>query len=93
MPLTTAELQDALGGSFKTAWFLLHRIREALATEADRAGTGVPRGRTSRKYGRAYRAEARWRASGGRPAEQFRSTVQALLEAEPLEYRTLIRRR
>jgi hypothetical protein len=32
VPLTASELQDALGGIRKTAWFLLHRNREALAT-------------------------------------------------------------
>ena len=91
-PLTAAGLQEILGGSFKTAWFLLHRIREALTTEADQSGTGVRRRRASRKYRGEYRAEARWRASGGKRAERFRSTVLALIEAEPLEYRDLVER-
>jgi transposase-like protein len=91
-PLTAAELREAMGGSFKTAWFLLHRIREALTTEADHSVAGVPRRRTSRKYRGAYWAEARWRASSGKQAERFRFIVLALIEAEPLEYRDLIER-
>jgi transposase-like protein len=91
-PLTTGELQETLGGSFKTAWFLQHRIREALATEADRALSGVPRRRTSRKYRHAYWAELRWRATEGGETDRFRATILTLLEAEPLEYRQLIGR-
>jgi transposase-like protein len=86
-PLTAPELQEALGGGFKTAWFLQHRIREALPSEGSEAAAP---GRGSWKYRRAYAAELSWRASRRQRADQFRTTILALLEAEPLRYRELI---
>jgi hypothetical protein len=83
------ELQEFLGGGYGTAWFLEHRIREALIP-GDRGETSTPPEHS--RYATAYRAEARWRASAGTPETRFRSAVLALLEAEPLHYRQLVSR-
>ena len=85
--VTALELHEALGGSFKTAWFLQHRILEALPAEG--AERQVPSRRRG-KYRRAYAAEVSWRAARRHRADQFRATIVALLEAEPLRYRELV---
>jgi transposase-like protein len=84
-PLPAAALQELLGSGYATAWFLEHRIREALV-EGDGASTRARRAR----YGAAYAAEARWRASSGTRAARFRRAVLALLEADPLGFRQLV---
>jgi transposase-like protein len=89
--VTAAELQQALGGSFKTAWFLQHRIREALPAEFGERGSARSSRLRSRKYVRAYAAEAHWRSVRRHRAELFRATIEALLEAEPLSYLELTR--
>ncbi len=38
--ISTRQIQRTLGGSMKTAWFLMHRIREAMADEAAVIGGG-----------------------------------------------------
>jgi transposase-like protein len=86
-PVTAEQLKELLGSGYVTAWFLEHRIREALV-EGDEAST---RARHPR-YAAAYGAEARWRASGASRAERFRHAVLALLEADPLGYRELVSR-
>jgi len=88
-PVSAVQLKGLLGGSYRTSWFLEHRIREALILHTSDEGS-MP-GKHPR-YGAAYAAEARWRASGGTRATRFRQAVMALLEAEPLGYRELVSR-
>jgi transposase-like protein len=89
VPVPATRLQEILGGGYRTAWFLEHRIREALVPPA-----GSERSTRAKhpRYAAAYWAEARWRASAGTEAERFRNAALALLEAEPLGYRKLISR-
>jgi len=93
--LSAYELRRVLGGSYKTAWFLEHRIRAALPeSRVPRAeNLKPPRAHhvTSAKYRDAYVAEAAWLAASG-PASRFRETVRALLRADPLSYDDLVTR-
>ena len=93
--LPATQLQRLLGGSYKTAWFLEHRIRTALprahAADVENLTPGRAHHRTSIGYRNAYVAEASWRAARRNPTHRFRATVQALLEAEPLSYEQLIK--
>jgi len=92
--LPATQLQQLLGGSYKTAWFLEHRIRAALP-HGDAADENPAPGRAHHRTGLAYRdayvAEACWRAARRNPAHRFRATVQALLEAEPLSWSQLVK--
>jgi hypothetical protein len=88
------QLHELLGGSYKTAWFLQHRIRAALPG-ADPANEellpGQAHQRTSVKYRGAYVAEVSWRLSRMSGADRFRAAIRTLLEAEPLPYHELIK--
>jgi transposase-like protein len=86
-PVSAVQLRELLGGGYGTAWFLEHRIREALV-EGDETSTRAKQPR----YRAAYGAEARWRESGGTEAGRFRKAALALLEADPLRYRELVSR-
>jgi transposase-like protein len=90
--LPAQELNALLGGSYKTAWFLAHRIRDALATtSAERKGPTPDRRSDPRaKYRRGREAEAAWRARHEPQSARFRNTVRALVEAEPLSWKKLI---
>jgi transposase-like protein len=99
-----AELQETIGGSEKTAWFLTQRIRAAIAFSAEpngvdaaaspsEPGVVVLRSGTrgpSAKYRDAFVQEALWKAAHRGRESRFRATVQALLGADPLTYRLLI---
>jgi hypothetical protein len=80
-PVPATKLRELLGGGYATAWFLDHRIREALVPPADSE-------RSTRakhpRYAQAYWAEARWRDADGSREERFRTAALALLEADPL---------
>jgi len=93
------ELMKVLGGSYKTAWFVEHRIRAAFCparqtrhllqhepvVERTYAADLVGRyHQLGLKYLSAYRAEERWRAQHRDNPNAFRDTVLALLHAEPL---------
>ena len=88
-PVPATKLRELLGGGYATAWFLEHRIREALIPAADTE-------RSTRakhpRYAKAYWAEARWRDADRSLEERFRDAALALLEADPLAYRELITR-
>jgi transposase-like protein len=96
------ELMQVLGGSYKTAWFLEHRIRAAMCTARRRRGS-VRRhdgagertyvaslvGRYHQlglKYLPTYQAEQHWRMRQRDNPNAFRDTVLALLHAEPLSF-------
>jgi hypothetical protein len=95
--LPAMQLQQILGGSYKTAWFLEHRIRTALppagAAEVENLTPGRAHHVTGLGYRNAYIAEASWRAARRNPTYRFRETVQALLEAEPLSWNELVKPR
>ena len=84
--LPASRLQQILGGSYKSAWFLEHRIRAAMVSpdgEAERRATvtrapGVHRG-NGRKYRSVYWSETLWRRAHRRRPDAFRATVLALL--------------
>jgi len=100
------QLVKLIGGSYKTAWFLEHRVRAAL-TEG-----GVQRGRCRDESGRcerlfdravvgkyhqhgvryldAYSAERQWRSWARDDPGSFRETTLALINGEPLEYSELV---
>lgn len=91
------KLWRTLGGSYKTAWFLGHRIRSAMSQSLH--DVGLPSGRrlvggayrrTGAGHLAAYRNEARWRAAHLDNEHVFRETVVALLEAHPIQYHRLI---
>jgi transposase-like protein len=102
------ELMKVLGGSYKTAWFVEHRIRSAFCTTrpgrhplqpgpdfVDRTYAADEVGRYHQlglKYLSAYKAEASWRARHRDNPNAFRDTVLALLDAEPLSLEDLIAR-
>src|SRR5262249_8014736 len=89
-----AQLQRILGGSYKTAWFLEHRIRAALpppgAAEVEKLTPGRAHHVTGPGYRNAYIAEASWRAARRNPTHRFRATVRVLLEAAPLRWNQLV---
>jgi transposase-like protein len=105
--LPANQLVQQLGGSYKTAWFIQHRVRAALK-EAQRLGpTGREHGEPGeRVYDRAvvgcyhqhgvnyldaYRAESEWLARNAGNPNRFVDTVLTLLDGDPLPYAKLIR--
>jgi transposase-like protein len=100
------ELMKVLGGSYKTAWFVEHRIRAAIcgarpsgsssrrkgaAHERTYAATLVGRHhQLGLKYLPVYQAEQDWRGRQRYNQNAFRDTVLALLDAEPLSFDALI---
>jgi transposase-like protein len=101
------ELMKVLGGSYKTAWFVEHRIRAAFCTArqtrhllqheplVERTYATDLVGRYHQlglKYLYAYQAEESWRARHRDNPNAFRDTVIALLEADPLSLDDLIAR-
>jgi transposase-like protein len=102
--LSANQLNMVLGGSYKTAWFVEHRIRVAMAEAlangardsrpADRRLPIEAAGRRYRSPGRIhagkYTAEANWRLAYGADETGFRRTVEALMSKRPLPYRELL---
>jgi transposase-like protein len=100
------QLAPLLGVTYKTAWFVEHRVRFALdggkpnghgpphARDRlfDRSLTGCYR-QLSLKHLRAYAAEREWRQRTRENPNAFRDTTLALIHSEPLSYAELIRRR
>jgi transposase-like protein len=100
------QLVRLLGGSYKTAWFVEHRIRAALAEAARPPGVPPPVfGDRARVYERsvvgcyhqlgvkylpAYLAETSWRLQNRSNPNAFRDTLLALLRAEPVPYGELV---
>jgi transposase-like protein len=105
--LPANQLVQLLGGSYKTAWFVEHRIRAALLDEPPPAG-GRPEDDCGRirlydrpivgcyhqlgvKYLPAYEAESSWRTRNRGNPNAFEDTLLALLRADPVSYRELVR--
>jgi transposase-like protein len=104
--LPATQLIRQLGGSYKTAWFIEHRVRAALVAREPRS----PRTETlepvrDRVYDRsvvgcyhqhgvgyldAYEAEREWRRRQAHNPDRFVETLRVLLEAEPLDYGALV---
>jgi transposase-like protein len=83
------QLVELLGGSYKTSWFVEHRIRAALVQAGEQpcdAPAPSAYHRPDGKYRTAYLAESGWRARNRRNPDGFRNTVLALLAAEPVSY-------
>ncbi len=88
------QLVGLLGGSYKTAWFVEHRIRAAIVQAGEKPSkmcvAGPYHRRRDAKYLLAYLAETSWRTRNrGNPCA-FRDTVLALLAAEPVPYNELV---
>jgi len=90
------QLYARIGGSYKTSWFVEHRVRaamaQALGADSEWSPAGAAYHRPSLEHLEAYRAETRWRADHIGAEDAYRSTVLALLEAAPVSYRRLTRR-
>jgi transposase-like protein len=89
--LPANQLWALIGGSYRTAWFVEHRIRTAIEQvlgTADFNTENLTR-RESVRYASLYNNERRWRAETPWNASGFRSTVAALLAADPLTERRL----
>jgi transposase-like protein len=99
------QLVKLIGGSYKTAWFLEHRVRAALAGGPCRSRSDEGSGRCERlfdrdivgcyhqhgvKYLEAYAAEREWRSRNRRNPDGFRDAALALIDGEPLEYAALV---
>jgi transposase-like protein len=107
--LPANQLVRLLGVTYKTAWFVEHRVRAALrdgrqlavptATSAGRRQRVFDRPITGRyhqldvKYLDAYLAEIEWRENARLNPNAFRDTVLRLLDGEPLGYVDLTSRR
>ena len=105
--LPANQLVRQLGGSYKTAWFIEHRVRAALMGSLGRRSENRRQPGEGRVYDRdivgpfhqqglrhvpAYRAEREWLEENSTNPERFRALIQALLSGEPLSYSDLIRR-
>ena len=99
------ELMKVLGGSYKTAWFVEHRIRAAFCAARPARRLSSPESFVERTYdaeqvGRyhqlglkylyAYQAEESWRARHRDNPNAFRDTVLALIHADPLSLDELV---
>jgi transposase-like protein len=100
------ELMKVLGGSYKTAWFVEHRIRAAICSARPRRGSGGHIGlalertyaptlvgnyhQLALKYLPTYQAEQNWRMRQRHNTNAFRDTMLALLGAEPLSFDELV---
>jgi hypothetical protein len=85
-PLAALELSRLLGGSYKSFWFMAHRIRLAMADEAAPSGGSLRRG----KYQHVYESERSWRQRHRREPDAFRQVVQRLLAGGHVSYRALV---
>ncbi|HWE80221.1 MAG TPA: IS1595 family transposase [Gaiellaceae bacterium] len=78
-------LATRINVSYKTAWSLGHRIRDALGNgETDGANVAAVSGSyhlVSEKYAGAYRAEHAWRARNRANPDAFADVLRALLHA------------
>ena len=102
------QLFASIGGSYKTSWFVEHRVRAAMAQALLEAPdqpaapddlpdpaertAGSAYRRPSVDHLHAYWAETRWRASQRNGQDAYRATVRALLAARPVTYRQLTSR-
>jgi transposase-like protein len=93
------QLHALSGGSYKTWWFVEHRIRIAMS-QALGGGLRLLEQRAGKAYHRpspkhldAYRAETGWRGGHAGMDDAFRRTVHALLTATPTTYLELTKAR
>jgi transposase-like protein len=91
------QLKRMLGVSYKTAWYLSHRIRSAMKDEAVSArGDGVERGvagsvqHLSPKHLPAYLDEIAYRYKNRGSAHRFRDMLQRLIGSDSISYTELI---
>jgi transposase-like protein len=95
------QLVRHLGGSYKTAWFIEHRIRAALGGKPSNVPArnrlyGAAAGchhQMSVRYLSSYWAESRWREQTRELPDPCAETMAKLLEADPLEFCELVGRR
>ena len=86
------QLKLVLGVSYKTAWYLCHRIRAAMKGEAatlDGSAIG-PYHTLSVKHLPAYRNEFAFRANNRDNPYLFRDTVLRLIQTDPLRLEELV---
>lgn len=91
------QLRHLLGVSYKTAWYLCHRIRAAMKVDgppvapALLARTAIgPHHHLSRKHLQAYLDEAAFRVTNRGNDHRLRDTLQRLLETRAIPYAELI---
>jgi transposase-like protein len=90
------QLREMLGVSYKTAWYLSHRIRAALKDEAHEsvlkssAGVVGPYQHFSEKHLSAYLDEAAFHSNNRENAYRFPDLLKRLVEAESVPYSELI---
>jgi transposase-like protein len=90
------QLRSMLGVSYKTAWYLSHRIRAALKEEGRESMRTVaqqvpgPYHHLSDKHLPAYLDEAAFRSRNRRNAYRFPHLLKRLVEAESVTYSELV---
>jgi hypothetical protein len=95
--ISAHELRGILGGSYKTYWFAMHRIRVAMPSRLEpvdgRRDAAVDESRLRRERSardrRAYVGEQRWRELNDRNPGVFRDTIVALLRCGGVSYGSL----
>lgn len=104
--ISANQMKRTLSVSYKTAWYLCHRIRAAMKganpvplIEADETwvggkkrgmGRGYTGNKTSEKHLQSYLDEGAWRFNNRGNPYLFRDTLIQLLNAATLEYKELI---
>lgn len=91
--ISANRLAEMLGVSYKTAWFLSHRIRAALENEARGSRSrvhGVGPSDVSEKHLPRYADELRFRSANRENPHLFHDVLLRLLEAEALSYKDLV---
>ena len=93
--LPATQLKQALGCSYKTAWFAGHRIRLAMRLHDDHTPAPAQRRRFPGpyqhvKYLAAYLDERQWRSANSGNVHVFRDTILALLRGEGVSYEQLV---
>jgi transposase-like protein len=96
--ISANQLKDILGISYKTAWYLTHRIRAAMKDDTARSGRGmseideVDRSRMGHKakHLTAFQDEKAFRARNRGNPHLFRDLVSRLIGVESLPYTELI---
>ena len=103
--MSANQLKRTLGISYKTAWFLCHRIRAAMGTSArpklsgtvEMDGTYLKRGiigtwhKLSAKHLPAYLGEIEFRFNRRKRSDLFIDTLRHMIACDPLSFADLIK--